>query len=69
MQRESRVKLESGVKMERDVKRERDEEHKEIMASASANKVKGPIVNGETAEFQTRTERKRLEKHGRTALQ
>ena len=28
-----------------------NEEHKEIMASASAKKVKGPIVNGETAEF------------------
>lgn len=43
--------MESGVKIERGIKRERDEEYDEMMASASAKKVKGPIANGETVEL------------------
>lgn len=50
-ERESRPKLETGVKMERGIKRERDEEYDEMIASASAKKVKGPIADGEIVEL------------------
>lgn len=50
-EREAGIKSEPGIKSERGIKRERDEEVHELLATASAKKVKGPIANGELVDL------------------